>query len=151
MRGGETETVMLSEAGGCRMKEKRGRCPKTFKLHLAFGWRNDGCSCIRALVCLLRACAFGSVCTPWKNRAKAQRLRWKVTGLPHSHSLFLSPLSLLMPLIIAVWQCRRGRNTGGKDKRQAEENRGEEIVFVTMKQDGENRGDTHTEIEIEGL
>lgn len=60
MRGGETETVMLSEGGGCRMKKKRGRCPKTFKLFLAFCWCDDARSRVKAFG-LFTACAFRSV------------------------------------------------------------------------------------------
>lgn len=58
----ERETVMLSEGGRCRMKNKRGRHTETPKLFLSCCWCNDACSHIIASVCLLYLYSYVFVC-----------------------------------------------------------------------------------------
>lgn len=112
MNGGQT--VMLSEEGrvvvsGCAEKEE-GRAPKKLLNSSALPvGLNDARGGIKATLCLRRV--FSDPSEP-KQSKSTEETEMKSDGPPSftpviSPQLSVSPPSLLMPLIIAVWQ--RGR------------------------------------------
>lgn len=108
----------------------------TLKLPNSFCWSNDACSHIQVLICLLLVCLYSYVC---KCLEKAERLGWKVTGLPHSCSLFLSVASSDPANYRSLTEQERKKEGEGEGRRQTEGDRGKESVFQTMKLDSKSK------------